>query len=253
MTKESEDISENFIFNGRNPCLSLKNDTMIVDNMLNKLTEKYSKMSFWELKSYHEKDTLSDEEGMFLNEYISSIGGRDERPEEDSWKWFTKTIDSTQFRDRFHDALQDRRIIFEQLEELSIAKPDTVENWFEIFDMMVNYPRIILKYFPLEYQDIFGEKIGMVIFSFFRPEYLEGYKSKIEKRSLDSNLDNFEYPDERDDGDNCDALTKFEERCKNKKTIGLYCQIHQDYHESEGESVDKNDEYDHNSSRWGLL
>ena len=259
MPQESEDILENFIFNGREPSLSLENDAMIVENMLTKLTAKYKQIKNYELSSHFRHSDFpsrSFEENIFVDE-LNNLWKKTYRKEEGYaphylrfQTQFSQSHVKAQLSGRFHDALQDRRIIYETLEELSIEKPDIVENWKEIFDMLVCYPHNILKSFPLEYQEIFGEKNCDVFFSYLRPDFLESYKSESEKKSLDSNL---EYPVERDVDDNCDALTKFEERCKNKKTNGLYCQIHQDYHPSEEESSDRNDEYDHDSSRWSIL
>ncbi len=287
MPQKSEDILENFIFNGRNPCISLKHDTMIVKNMLNKLTKKYKEMTE-EVKAKtvielrrHRRDTsithLSFEEEMFLDElslHQSSTTRTDtgERAEglgrhmtaEEFTHWiaeqyaseavneapvlmFTQS-DYPKFTDRFNDALRDRRIIYEKLEELSIEKPDLVENWIEIFDMIVNYPRNILKCFPKEYEEIFGEKNCDVFFSYLRPDYKKEYNSESEKKSLNSNL---QYEDERDVEDNCDALTRFEKRCENKKTDGLYCSIHQDYQPPEENNSERNDHYEHDSSNWG--
>jgi len=255
---ESEDILENFIFNGRESFISLENDVMIIENMLTKLTSKYKQIKNYELSSHFRHSDFpsrSFEENIFVDELIN-IWKKTYREEGSAPHYlrfqalFSQSHVTAQLSERFHDALQDRRIICEKLEELSIEKTDIVESWKEIFDLLVCYPHNILKSFPSEYKEIFGEKNCDVFFSYLRPDFLESYKSESEKKSLDSNL---EYPVERDVEDNCDALTKFEERCKNKKTNGLYCQIHQDYHQSEEESSDRNDEYDYDSSKWGIL
>ena len=264
MSQKGEDILENFIFNGRNPCISLKNDTMIVENMLNKLTKKYEEMTVKKLRHYKRNASithLSFEEEMFLDELISHQSsttrndsgeraegsGRFTTAENEAPLLMFTQSDYDKFTDRFYDALQDRRIIYEKLEELSIEKPDLVENWIEIFDMIVNYPRNILKCFPKKYEEIFGGKNCDVFFSYLRPDFKKEYDSESGRYGW-----NLQYEVERDVDDNCDALTRFEERCKNKKTNGLYRHIHQDYHPPEENNSERSDHYEHDSSNWGI-
>ncbi len=238
VNNEGNEVFDHNVFNGGVPCISLDRDIKIVEYMLSKIVKKYKKVlsnydiltGVRELKRIIRVDDndpcLSYEEKLFLKELIVQGENLDGNP----WGMFTQTDGATDFTETFHAVLNDRRIIYESLEELSVEKPDIVESWKDIFDMIIVYKNNILHSYPQEYKEIFGEENGNIFFSFLRPNFILEQELIANVAAMTSILD---YKKERDLDNICDALLENGDRCGNlrSKSSGLYCHLHKEYFE----------------------